>query len=84
MYSYKYSITKYIGWHGDAERRKVIACRIGDEMNLKYQWYHKSEIVDECLSISLNSGDMYIMSGKAVATDWKKRNSYTLRHAANK
>ncbi len=29
-----------IGWHGDKERRKVIAFRLGEEMNLNYRWFH--------------------------------------------
>lgn len=32
--------------------------------------------------VILNNGDIYIMSEKAVGTDWKKKNTLTLRHAA--
>jgi hypothetical protein len=34
------------------------------------------------MTIKLNDGDMYIMSEKAVGTDWKKKNICTLRHSA--
>jgi hypothetical protein len=34
------------------------------------------------LELTLNDGDMYIMSEKAVGTDWKKRSIASLRHAA--
>jgi len=71
-----------IGWHGDAERRKVLAFRIGDSMDLRFNWFYKSKSVGETFSITLNNGDMYMMSEKAVGHDWKKRNSYTLRHSA--
>lgn len=74
--------TSYIGWHGDGERKKVIAVRVGATMNLCYQWFYKSKIIGEKLEIFLNHGDIYIMSEKAVGTDWKKRNIPTLRHAA--
>ena len=71
-----------IGWHGDAERRKVIAFRIGESMLLNFNWYHRSKPVGEILSLQLNHGDLYIMSEKAVGTDWKSTNKYTLRHSA--
>ena len=28
-----------IGFHGDAERKVVVACRIGSQMNIGYQWF---------------------------------------------
>tara|TARA_B100001540_G_C15801729_1_gene640190 strand:+ start:350 stop:1156 length:807 start_codon:yes stop_codon:yes gene_type:complete len=71
-----------IGWHGDAERRKVIAFRIGKSMLLNFNWYHRSKPVGEILSLQLNHGDLYIMSEKAVGTDWKSTSKYTLRHSA--
>lgn len=71
-----------IGWHGDSERRVVIAARIGLPMFLKFQWYYKGKPVGKICEIKLKDGDMYIMSEKAVGTDWKKRNIYTLRHSA--
>jgi len=77
-----YDITKTgIGYHGDSERRIVIALRLGASMPLYYQWYRQSEAVGEPIKIDLHHGDMYFMSEKAVGTDWKKKNIYTLRHA---
>lgn len=72
-----------IGFHGDTERRKVIAIRLGKKVSLPihYQWFHKSKPIGERIIIPLNAGDMYIMSEKAVGTDWKSRNKLTLRHA---
>ena len=81
--NYYYDITKTgIGFHGDSERRIVIAARIGYiSLPIHYQWYIKSKPIGERIIINLNPGDMYIMSEKAVGTDWKKRNILTLRHS---
>ena len=71
-----------IGWHGDAERRKVWALRIGEKMVLKYNWWHNSKPIGDLFEVELNSGDGYIMSEKAVGYDWLKKKIYTLRHSA--
>ena len=73
-----------IGWHGDKERRKVVAFRIGEEMNLNYRWFHQYKSFGKTLELNLQGGDMYIMSEKAVGTDWNLGSKYTLRHAAGK
>ena len=73
-----------IGWHGDKERRKVVAFRLGEEMNLNYQWFHKFKSFGRTLELNLQGGDMYMMSEKAVGTDWNQGSKYTLRHAAGK
>jgi hypothetical protein len=73
-----------IGFHGDSERRKVIGVRLGniyESYPLHFQWYINGEPYGERLIIPLHSGDIYIMSEKAVGTDWKKKNIFTLRHA---
>lgn len=44
--------------------------------------YCKSKPVSEPLKIDVNGGDIYIMSEKAVGSDWKSSSKYTLRHAA--
>jgi hypothetical protein len=81
--NYYYDKTKTgIGYHGDSERRKVIGLRLGADLPLYYQWYKSGNPVGQKISINLSGGDIYIMSEKAVGTDWKKKNIYTLRHAA--
>lgn len=70
-----------IGFHGDSERRKVIALRLGASMPLYYQWFLQGKPVGPRLAVPLHDGDMYVMSEKAVGTDWKKKTIYTLRHA---
>lgn len=71
-----------IGFHGDAERRIVIALRLGVSIPLHYQWYYQSKSFGERIKLNLNHGDIYIMSEKATGYDWKKRSITTLRHAA--
>ena len=73
-----------IGYHGDAERRKVVAFRLGESMNLHFNWFYNSISQGETLKLTLNNGDMYMMSEKAVGNDWKKRSIYTLRHSAGR
>ncbi len=80
--NYYYDVTKCgIGYHGDTERRKVIALRLGASLPMYFQWYHRSKPVEERVEIPLHHGDMYIMSEKAVGCDWKRSSIYTLRHA---
>ena len=84
--NYYYDLTRKevgIGGHRDAERSRVIAVRLGESMDLKYQWYYKSEPVGKKIVTMLHDGDMYVMSEKAVGTDWKKSSIYTLRHGTH-
>lgn len=71
-----------IGFHGDSERKKVIACSLGESRPIHWQWYFKSQPIGERIKFTINNGDMYIMSEKTSGYDWKKRNLKTLRHAA--
>tara|TARA_B100001093_G_scaffold472900_1_gene496396 strand:- start:5310 stop:6077 length:768 start_codon:yes stop_codon:yes gene_type:complete len=71
-----------IGFHGDSERKKVIACSLGKSRPIHWQWYLQSKPIGERIKFELNNGDMYIMSEKTTGYDWKKRNIKTLRHAA--
>ena len=82
--NYYYDITKCgIGFHGDTERKKVIAFRLGENIPLCYAWYHNNEKISDILTIDkLEHGDMYVMSEKATGFDWKSKTKYTLRHAA--
>lgn len=72
----------YILPHGDAERRRVIGVRLGHKFPLFYQWYLQCETVSEKKKIVLRHGDIYVISEKAVGTDWHTRKIYTLRHSA--
>jgi hypothetical protein len=81
--NYYYDVARTgIGFHGDAERRVVIALRLGAPIPLHYQWYSRHQPVGARVVLHLNSGDMYAMSEKAVGTDWKRSAIPTLRHAA--
>jgi hypothetical protein len=81
--NYYYDLRKCgIGFHGDAERRKVVAVRLGATMPFHYQWFLRRKPVGPRIKLSFNHGDMYVMSEKAVGTDWRKSSILTLRHAA--
>lgn len=81
--NYYYDIKKCgIGFHGDAERKKVVGLRLGLSMAFHFNWFHNSKPIGKRVETILNSGDMYIMSEKATGFDWKKRSKITLRHAA--
>uniref|UniRef100_A0A6C0CIE3 Alpha-ketoglutarate-dependent dioxygenase AlkB-like domain-containing protein n=1 Tax=viral metagenome TaxID=1070528 RepID=A0A6C0CIE3_9ZZZZ len=71
-----------LGFHGDSERRIVVAARFGASMKIVFKWYYRHETVGDISVINLHHGDIYFMSEKAVGTDWKKSSIYTLRHAA--
>ena len=71
-----------IGYHGDVERRKVIALSLGASSKINWVWFKNSKALREPYSFTINGGDIYIMNEKAVGYDWKKRSRITLRHAA--
>jgi hypothetical protein len=72
-----------IGFHGDTERVVVICISIGcDNYPMRWQWFKAGMPVGKSIDITLNSGDVYIMSEKAVGAEWKKSSIYTLRHSA--
>ena len=72
-----------IGFHGDTERVVVICISIGcDNYPMRWQWFKDGMPVGKPIDISLNCGDVYIMSEKAVGADWKLGSKYTLRHSA--
>lgn len=71
-----------ISYHGDAERKLVIGVRVGASMPLRFQWFYKTNAIGSYMNYILNDGDLYFSSSKAVGTDWKLRNTPTLRHCA--
>lgn len=81
--NYYHDISKCgIGFHGDAERKIVIAQRLGETIPIFYRWYFDGEPVSPAMQFLIEGGDMYAMSSKAVGTDWKRKSVLTLRHAA--
>nr|QBK90007.1 MAG: 2OG-Fe(II) oxygenase superfamily protein [Pithovirus LCPAC101] len=73
-----------IGFHGDGERKKVIAGSLGEWRELHYSWYYKYKPIGRKMEFKLYGGDMYIMSEKTSGFDWKRKNIPTLRHAAGR
>lgn len=79
-----YDVNKcYINFHGDKERKKVIALRLGATMPLYYQWFHASKPIGSQVKMECRHGDMYVMSEKATGYDWMSPKKVTLRHAAS-
>ncbi len=71
-----------IGFHGDAERRKVFGIRLGADYPIVWWWYHRAARIGKQIRIDLKRNDAYVMGAKAVGTDWKRSSKVTLRHAA--
>jgi alkylated DNA repair dioxygenase AlkB len=71
-----------IGWHGDKERRIVIAVRLGESMDINYQWWYGHTQAGKRVNVILNHGDIYFMSDKAVGYDTGSPSKLTLRHCA--
>ena len=72
-----------IGWHGDTERRRVLAMRLGlnPSMPFYYRWKYKHTEIGKIAKFDINEGDVMIMSEWAVGTEWKKSSQVTLVHA---
>jgi hypothetical protein len=78
-----YDVSKCgIGYHGDTERKVVVALRLGASMKLVYKWFHQTVQIGKATILELHHGDVYLMSEKATGWDWKKSSKLTLRHAA--
>lgn len=80
--NYYYDIARCgITWHGDEERRKVIAIRLGAPNPIYYHWYEDGRPIKEKMKFEVDGGDIYIMSEKATGNDFKRKDIPTLRHA---
>jgi len=81
--NYYYDISRCgIRFHGDTERRIVVAVRLGASLPLHYQWYLQRQRIGHRFKETIHHGDVYVMSDKATGYDWKRIKIPTLRHAA--
>ena len=79
-----------IGFHGDAERLKVVALRLNQEdengdrgtMPICFQWFHRSKSIGEKFTLNVKHGSIYAMSEYTTGFNWRHSSLYTLRHAA--
>ena len=71
-----------IGWHGDLERKRVVAIRLGHSMPLCFSWFLRFNPVGKIIKFMLNDGDMYIMDDKSTGNDGKRSSILTLKHCA--
>ena len=54
---------------------------LGYSLKLDFNWFHKGEPEGTGWHTSLNHGDLFIMSRKAMGFDWELSNVYSLQHA---
>lgn len=72
-----------IRYHGDTERRVVIAVRLGQPIPLVFRQFDKwRRPLGDPIPIMLNAGDIYIMSDKAIGYDWRSTWFPVWLHAA--
>lgn len=72
-----------IGFHGDTERTRVVCLSLGTApMVLRFLQFKKCRIISGPFDITVEPGDMYIMSENALGSNWKKRSQVSWRHAA--
>lgn len=83
----------YIPFHGDSERKLVAGVRLGASNPLYFGWWQYDVrtksigyVQDSMTCVVLEGGDLYMMSEKAVGTDWENGGNKLphLRHAAGK
>ena len=53
---------------------------VGGKSFLRISWHKNAKKVGRECKITLNPGDIYILSEKVVGLDWRKRELYTLRN----
>ena len=68
-------------WYGLPEYDEE-ATKKAKKKNNKARDRYVKKMLGKRLEITLNHGDLYIMSEKAVGTDWMSKKVITLRHAA--
>lgn len=77
------SFTLHYQWYGIMEYDEK-ATRKAKMKNSDARDRKSKKKLGKRLELLLNHGDLYIMSEKAVGTDWKSNSIITLRHAAGK
>lgn len=81
--NYYYNTLKCgVAYHGDSERKVIVAVRLGAPFPLRFKWFQNNDVLGEDATLYLNNGDMYAMSEWATGFNWKKRQDVTVRHAA--
>ncbi len=73
-----------IGFHGDAERKIVLCVCLGTTTTLRYcwRWSRGSKLYGKPIDVTVEHGDIYLMSEKATGNDWRKTSKIRLVHAA--
>ena len=71
-----------IGYHGDGERKKVLAFNYGKQIrHIEFQCFEGGKMVGESVKIALKHGDIYAMCVVASGNNWKDvMNKKGVRH----
>jgi len=79
-----YEFKSGIGFHGDAERKIVLCVSLGRSTTLRYCWRApgSNDQFGEQIDLTVEGGNIYIMSEKATGFDFRNKNIYRLVHAA--
>ena len=79
-----------IGFHGDAERKRVVCASLGDPATLRFYWHapgrtkvgttgvYRGKLFD----FRIEGSDIYIMSERATGWNYQSSSGYRLVHAA--
>lgn len=69
-----------IGFQGHMKREKVIGIQLDASMPMYFQWFKHAKPVGQRIELSLNNGDIYIMSENAIGCNLRIQTIYTVQH----
>eukprot|EP00808_Paulinella_micropora_P002645 g38155.t1 len=58
--------------HGHTDSPGVLGVRLGAPLQLHWHWYQRQALVGRRLRLSLDAGDLYLLSAKAAGFDWRR------------
>jgi len=61
--------------------RQVICVNLGHSLKVDFHWFHKGNPEGKPFHASMEHGDLYILSTKAMGADWEKKGVYSVQHA---
>ena len=60
---------------------EVICVNLGHSLKVDFHWFHQGTPEGKPFHASMDHGDMYILSTKAMGADWEKKGVYSVQHA---
>jgi len=61
--------------------RQVICVNLGHSLKVDFHWFHQGNPEGKPFHASMDHGDIYILSTKAMGADWEKKGVYSVQHA---